>query len=89
MKWAFIFHDPSLTETKMTTMEHSGNLLYVCGVNTIEAGAQLARTLWETDHCELAELCGGFGPEGAKRVMEVTEGKVRVGYVTKKFPPEI
>ena len=31
---------------------------------------------------ECIELCGAFGEEGARRVIEATGGKVPVGYVT-------
>lgn len=28
------------------------------------------------------ELCGGFGTDGAKRVIEATQNKIPIGYVT-------
>ena len=28
------------------------------------------------------ELCGAFGPDGARRIIEATENRIPVGYVT-------
>lgn len=90
MVWAFMFVDERVPENQPPLEMQYADVRYLTyGVRSIEEGAQLAKKLWDEQHCELVELCGGFGPEGAKRVIEVTKGEVRVGYVTKKFPPEI
>lgn len=33
------------------------------------------------------ELCGAFGPEGAKRLIQETRGRIAIGYVT-HFPEQ-
>ena len=81
MVWAFIFK-----QIVRSKLEYGGNTIFTCGVNTIEQGAQLAKELHETEGCELVELCGGFGQEGACAVAEATGGLVRIGYVTKLHP---
>lgn len=84
MVWAFIFKDENIDAAKAhTRLDYDGVTLLIYGVSTIDEGALLAKRLWEEERCELVELCGGFKPEGARRVIELTGGQVRVGYVTK------
>lgn len=83
MVWAFIFKSTKVNDRCVSKMEYGDNTIYTCGVNTVEQGAQLALELNEMAGCELVELCGGFGEEGAKTVSALTEGKVRIGFVRK------
>lgn len=83
MVWAFIFVSAKVTEPCISKMEYGSNTIYTCGVNTVKQGAQLAINLHDTENCELVELCGGFGEEGARIVSEYTRGKVRIGFVQK------
>lgn len=86
--WAFIFKSsgcrPEVHKAEMTS-DTRRSLIY--GVETIEEGCALAKKLMDTENCLLIELCGGFGPEGTRRVIEAVEGKIPVGYIT-YFPEE-
>ena len=52
----------------------------IIGVSTIEQACDVARKLYE-DGILCVEVCGAFGPEGAKRIIEATQGKLAVGYI--------
>lgn len=83
MVWAFIFKSTKTEQEIRSKLEYGDNTIFTCGVNTIEQGAQLAKKLHDTEGCELVELCGGFGPEGARVVADATGGLIRIGFVSK------
>jgi len=86
-KWAFIYTAPGCSEEDqhcvLTSPKHR-SLMY--GVGSVEEGCRLAARL-EHEGCKLIELCGGFGPEGTKKVIEAVGGRIPVGYIT-YFPEE-
>ena len=41
-----------------------------------------ARELYKEEGIGCIELCGAFGPEGAKKIIEATDNKIPVGFVT-------
>ena len=51
------------------------------GGTTISAGAEIAARL-EEEGVGCIELCGAFGEEGARAVIEATKNRIPVGYVT-------
>lgn len=57
----------------------------IIGVSSIEAGCEEAKKVVE-EGCRLIELCGGFGSEGAKKVINAIQGIVPVGYTI--YSPE-
>lgn len=59
---------------------HGGSARMV-GVADLEQACEAARELCAAG-VECVELCGAFGEEGARRVIEATGGRVPVGYVT-------
>lgn len=59
---------------------HGGDARIV-GVADLEQACAAARRLCEAG-VGCIELCGAFGEEGARRVIEATGGRVPVGYVT-------
>ena len=61
--------------------EIGGGLAQIVGVSSVEEAAQTAVRLEEAG-VDCFELCGAFGPDGAKAVIEATGGRVPVGYVT-------
>lgn len=52
----------------------------VVGVSDMELVCQLA-VLLESSGYNCIELCGAFGEEGVRRVIEATGGRVAVGHV--------
>ncbi len=81
--WAFIFRsDNANSEVDKAVMLHDGNRLLTYGCNTIEEGVAVAKRIVEEEDCLLIELCGGFGKDGAQKVIEGIGGKVPVGYIT-------
>jgi len=80
--WAFIFlSDDGGPGEHYTELRHDGNRLLVYGVNTVERGIALANRAIDEEGCSLIELCGGFGQEGARRVIEGTGGRAAVGQI--------
>ena len=51
------------------------------GVSTREDAGAAARELLEQG-VGCIELCGAFGPDGARRIIEATGNRIPVGYVT-------
>ena len=56
------------------------------GVADLDQACQVAREMQE-DGVGCIELCGAFGPEGARRIIEATGGKLPIGYVV-HFPEQ-
>jgi ketopantoate hydroxymethyltransferase len=85
--WAFIFKSEDCNhEQHHTELLHCGNRLLIYGVSTIEEGAKVAKKIMEEENCLLIELCGGFGSEGARTVIEAVECKIPVGHI--EYLPE-
>lgn len=79
MKFAFlILGDFCATEDRAEIHHGSARMI---GVSTLDEACQAARELYE-EGVGCIELCGAFGPDGARRIIEVTENKIPVGYVT-------
>ena len=51
------------------------------GVSTLEGACAAAQELLEQG-VGCIELCGAFGPDGARRIIEATGNRIPVGYVT-------
>lgn len=59
---------------------HNGEAQIV-GVANIEEACTVAKQLYE-EGIDCIELCGAFGEVGAKAVIEATENKLPIGYIT-------
>lgn len=59
---------------------HDGKAQIV-GVSNMEEACAAARELY-ANGVGCIELCGAFGEEGAKRIIDATENKIPIGYVT-------
>ena len=51
------------------------------GVANLDEACAVAREMQE-DGVGCIELCGAFGADGARRIIEATHGQIPVGYVT-------
>ena len=79
MKFAFMIMGDFDTDQDSAVI-HEGSARIV-GVASVEEACAEAKNLLE-EGIGCIELCGAFGPEGAKQVIRATEGKIPVGYIT-------
>lgn len=79
MKFAFIIMGPFDSEKDRARIR-SGQAQLI-GVSNIEEARSVAKELL-AQSVDCIELCGAFGPEGAKEIIDATENKIPVGYVT-------
>lgn len=59
---------------------HEGDAQMI-GVSDMQEAVAVAKQLCE-EGIDCIELCGAFGAEGAKQIIEITENRIPVGYVT-------
>lgn len=81
MRFAYIIMDDGFNPNN--DYEFIGKDKHACivGVENLEQATDIAIEL-ANDGVDVIELCGAFGPEGAKTIIDATEGKVAIGYVT-------
>ena len=60
---------------------------YNLTVRNMEEACELAKKLVEEGFGAI-ELCGAFGEENARKLVEVTENKIPIGYVV-NFPEQV
>ena len=53
----------------------------IWGVANLKEACQAAKTL-QSEGVDCIELCGAFGPDGARAVIEATGNQLPVGYIT-------
>lgn len=80
MKFAFLIMGDDFRPEIDRAFIH-GETAQIIGVSSInEACAEAQRLLNEGISC--IELCGAFGPEGAKKVIASTHNRLPIGYAT-------
>ena len=79
MKFAFLIMGKFNSESDIAAI-HNGVALLIC-VADLDVACRTARNLYEIGF-DCIELCGAFGAEGARKIIEATENKIPVGYVT-------
>ncbi len=77
----FIFMGPYNTDAHRATFETKVFTEKIRTARNIEEAKTIAREMMASG-VGVIELCGAFGAEGAKAIIEATEGKVAIGYVT-------
>ena len=81
ISWAFIFEAPQMDPAvDRMVVERGGVRTTIVGVPEQAAVVDVAVALVE-DGAQFIELCGGFEPVWAGRVIEATGGRVPVGSV--------
>ncbi|MGI5976923.1 MAG: DUF6506 family protein [Candidatus Limivicinus sp.] len=80
MKFAFIIMGTGFDPKSDVAVIHGGDARII-GVSSIEEACREAEVLM-AEGVSCLELCGAFGPEGAEKVIEATENRLAVGYVT-------
>ena len=85
MTFAFLILGDFSPEQDRTASIGGGSARMI-GVPDLPAACAAARALAEVG-IGCIELCGAFGPDGARQVIEATGGRIPVGYVT-HFPEQ-
>lgn len=78
MKFAFIIMGDYNSDTDHAEIHGGG--AQIIGVSNLDEAMSVARKLQDSVDC--IELCGAFGENGAEKIIEATEGRVPIGYVT-------
>lgn len=78
MRFAFIIMGNFDVKTDQASIHQ--NRAQIIGVKNIEEACTVAKELY-ADGVDCIELCGAFGEEGTKKVIEATKNKVPIGYV--------
>jgi len=79
MKFAFLILGDFRPEADRAAIH--GGAAQMRGVSTLEGACAAAQELLEQG-VGCIELCGAFGPDGARRIIEATGNRIPVGYVT-------
>ncbi len=66
------------------SFETAGMLSHIFTVRTLQEAVQLAERCKQEGFGAI-DLCGAFGPQGAREIIRATGGQIAVGYVT-HFP---
>lgn len=85
MKFAFLIMGDFSCEIDHAEI-HQGTA-QIIGVANMEEAVNMARQLQKAG-IDCIELCGAFGEEGARKIIEATENKLPVGYVTHLYEQE-
>lgn len=80
MRFAFLIMGADFRSETDRAFIHGGTA-QIIGVSSVDEACEEAKRLME-EGVSCIELCGAFGPEGARKVIEATENKLPVGYVT-------
>ena len=82
MRFAFIMMGSFSREDRTVINEENA----VIGVSSLDEAIAEARAL-QKEGVRAIELCGAFGEEGARKIIEATGHRIAVGYVT-HFPED-
>lgn len=80
MRFAFIIMGENFDPKKDCSGIHGGAVQTI-GVSNLEEACEVSKRLYE-DGIDCIELCGAFGADGAQSIIDVTENKIPVGFVT-------
>ncbi|WP_300754024.1 DUF6506 family protein [uncultured Brachyspira sp.] len=79
MKFAYLIMGKIFDSNKDRAYIHN-EVSQIIGVSDIEEACKAAKEL-QNEGVDCIELCGGFGEEGARKIIEATENKIAVGFV--------
>ncbi|WP_304330881.1 DUF6506 family protein [Brachyspira innocens] len=79
MKFAYLIMGKIFESKKDKAYIHN-EVSQIIGVSDIEEACKVAKEL-QNEGVDCIELCGGFGEEGARKIIEATENKIAVGFV--------
>ena len=79
MKFAYLIIGTIFDSCKDRAYIHN-EVSQIIGVSDIEEACKVAKEL-KNEGVDCIELGGGFGEEGARKIIEATENKIAVGFV--------
>jgi hypothetical protein len=81
-KFAFLLMGPKYDKQKHNACFETENKdTYIIAVNNFEEACETVKQLVE-DGFGALELCGAFGEEKTRKLIEISAGKIAIGYVT-------
>ncbi len=79
MKFVYIIMGPFDSKTDRKAIGKNKNA-EIIGVRNLDQAKEVAKSL--IGIVDVIELCGAFGESGAREIIDATNGKVPVGFVT-------
>lgn len=80
MRFAYLVMG-SAYDSRLDRAQIGDGAMRLVGVCSIEDACIVAEEL-RADGIDCIELCGAFGENGAKRVIEATQNQIPIGYIT-------
>lgn len=79
MKFVYIIMGPFDSKTDRKAIGKNKNA-EIIGVRNLDQAKEVAKSL--IGIVDVIELCGAFGESGAREIIDATNGKIPVGFVT-------
>lgn len=79
MKFVYMIMGPFDSEIDRKAIGKNKNA-EIIGVRNLDEAKEISKSL--IGYADVIELCGAFGKEGAREIIDATDGKVPVGFVT-------
>ena len=81
LKAAFMFVSPDVESGKRVKIDTPTLSMMMVGAKDYDDAVNIAKNLVE-EGIQLIELCGGYGPVGAAKIIEAVGDKIPVGLVS-------
>ena len=79
MKFVYMIMGPFDSEIDRKAIGKNENA-EIIGVRNLDEAKEISKSL--IGYADVIELCGAFGKEGAREIIDTTDGKIPVGFVT-------
>lgn len=79
MKFVYMIMGPFNSKVDRKAIGKNDNA-EIIGVKNLEEAKEISKSL--IGYADVIELCGAFGKEGAREIIDATNGKIPVGFVT-------
>ena len=79
MKFVYLIMGPFDSKIDRKAIGKNDNA-EIIGVKNLEEAKEISKSL--IGIADVIELCGAFGKEGAREIIDATNGKIPVGFVT-------
>lgn len=79
MKFVYMIMGPFDSKTDRKAIGKNKNA-EIIGVRNLDEAKEISESL--IGYADVIELCGAFGKEGAREIIDATKGKIPIGFVT-------